>query len=70
MELVPGFRQSDNRFKYPDTNDGGKWRYTDPLAEKEESKNTANDTDNNFIYITNMLRAWKNKQGVLNLVDF
>ena len=63
VELVPGFKQSDDRFKYPDTNDGGSWKYTDPLPEKEESKNTADDTDNNFIYIANMLRAWKNKQG-------
>lgn len=63
VELVPGFKQSDDRFKYPDTNDGGSWKYTDPLSEKEESKNTADDTDNNFIYIANMLRAWKNKQG-------
>ena len=63
VELVPGFKQSDYRFKYPDTNDGGKWKYTDPLPEIEESKSTADDTDGNFRYIANMLRAWKNKQG-------
>ncbi|HAT4331397.1 nucleotide-binding domain-containing protein [Clostridium perfringens] len=63
VELVPGFKQSDDRFKYPDTNNGGSWKYTDPLSEISESNKTANDTDNNFIYIANMLRAWKNKQG-------
>ena len=63
VELVPGFKQSDDRFKYPDTNNGGSWKYTDPLPEISESKNTAEDTDNNFKYIANMLRAWKNKQG-------
>lgn len=63
VELVPGFKQSDNRFKYPDTNNGGSWKYTDPLSEIDESKKTAEDTDNNFKYIANMLRAWKNKQG-------
>lgn len=63
VELVPGFKQSDDRFKYPDTNNGGSWKYTDPLAEISESKKTAEDTDNNFKYIANMLRAWKNKQG-------
>lgn len=63
VELVPGFKQSDDRFKYPDTNDGGKWKYTDPLPEIEESKTTADDTDGNFRYIANMLRSWKNKQG-------
>ena len=63
VELVPGFKQSDDRFKYPDTNNGGSWKYTDPLPEVSESKKTAEDTDNNFKYIANMLRAWKNKQG-------
>ncbi len=63
VELVPGFKQSDDRFKYPDTNNGGSWKYTDPLSEISESNKTANDTENNFIYIANMLRAWKNKQG-------
>lgn len=63
VELVPGFKQSDDRFKYPDTNNGGSWKYTDPLSEIEESKKTSEDTDNNFKYIANMLRAWKNKQG-------
>ena len=28
VELVPGFKQPDNRFKYPDTHDGGSWKYT------------------------------------------
>lgn len=63
VELVPGFKQSDDRFKYPDTNNGGSWKYTDPLSEIEESKKTSEDTDNNFKYIANMLRAWKNNQG-------
>ena len=63
VELVPGFKQSDDRFKYPDTNNGGSWKYTDPLPEIYESKKTAEDTDNNYKYIANMLRAWKNKQG-------
>ena len=26
VELVPGFKQSDDRFKYPDTHDGGSWK--------------------------------------------
>lgn len=63
VELVPGFKQTDNSFKYPDTHDGGKWRTTKPLEEIAESKSTSEDTDGNFKYIANMLRAWKNKQG-------
>lgn len=63
VELVPGFKQSDDSFKYPDTNNGGSWKITKPLSEIEESKTTADDTEGNFRYIANMLRAWKNKQG-------
>lgn len=63
VELVPGFKQSDDSFKYPDTNNGGKWKITKPLAEIDEGIKTAQDTDNNFKYISNMIRAWKNEQG-------
>ena len=63
VELVPSFKQSDDTFKYPDTNNGGSWKFTDPLPEITESKKMADDTENNFKYIANMLRAWKNKQG-------
>lgn len=63
VELVPGFKQSDDSFKYPDTNNGGSWKITKPLAEIYESKTTSDNTNGNFRYIANMLRAWKNKQG-------
>lgn len=60
VELVPGFKQSDESFKYPDTNDGGTWKKTNPIPEIEESQSMAESTDSNFIYMCNMLRAWKN----------
>jgi hypothetical protein len=63
VELVPGFKQSDEKFKYPDTNDGGSWKKTDPLPEQTESINFNNDTNGNFFNACHMLRAWKNKKG-------
>lgn len=63
VELVPGFKQSDDSFKYPDTHDGGTWKTTNPLPEIEESQKMEDDTNSNFIYICNMLRAWKNHIG-------
>ena len=63
VELVPGFKQSDNSFKYPDTNAGGTWKITNPLPEIEESKNAAAESNNVFIHICNMLREWKNNIG-------
>lgn len=37
IELVPGFKQSDDSYKYPDTHDGGSWKITKPLLEIKES---------------------------------
>lgn len=63
VELVPGFKQSDGSFKYPDTNDGGSWKITNPMLEIEQCKKMKRDTDQNFNNICNMLRAWKNNNG-------
>lgn len=63
VELVPAFKQTDNRFKYPNSNNGGSWKYTDPLPEIEECKNLNELTTGNFYNICHMLRAWKNKKG-------
>ncbi|AQS60262.1 nucleotide-binding domain-containing protein [Desulforamulus ferrireducens] len=63
VELVPGFKQSDGKFKYPDTHDGGSWKKTDPIPEKEESKNFDIETGGNFLNFCHTIRAWKNKKG-------
>ena len=63
VELVPGFKQSDDRFKYPDTHDGGSWKYTDPLPEQEECQNCENKSNNNYFNFCHIIRSWKNTQG-------
>lgn len=63
IELVPGFRQNDNSFKYPDANDGGSWKITNPLPEQRECKKKAKETQNNYIHMCNILRIWKNNIG-------
>lgn len=63
VELVPGFKQSDDSFKYPDTHNGGSWKITNPIPEIDECKRLDNDTDKNFTNICHMIRAWKNKKG-------
>ena len=63
IELVPGFKQSDNSFKYPDSNNGGSWKITNPLPEINKSKTIAYESNNVFIHICNMLRGWKNNIG-------
>ncbi len=63
VELVPGFKQNDESFKYPDTNDGGSWKYTYPLSEQEECENCETNSENKFYDFCHIVRAWKNKVG-------
>lgn len=64
VEVVPGFKQNDNRFKYPDTHDGGSWKYTDPIKEQDECIN-CNDLSNGVYFdFCHMIRCWKNNIGL------
>ncbi|MCM2999968.1 nucleotidyltransferase domain-containing protein [Paenibacillus cellulositrophicus] len=62
-EICPAFERSDGAFDYPDSNNGGSWKKTDPLPEVNESIKTSNDSNHNYRYICNMVRAWKNNSG-------
>lgn len=63
VELVPGFKQNDESFKYPDTHDEGSWKITNPIPEIDECKKVNTDTNGNFTNICHMIRSWKNKKG-------
>lgn len=63
VELVPAFLQSDNRFKYPDTHDGGKWKYTDPLSEQEECSSCDSKSGGIYNDFCHIMRSWKNTVG-------
>lgn len=63
VELVPGFKQSDNSFKYPDTHDGGSWKITNPLPEQKESNATDNYSNGNYRHLCRLIRKWKNTVG-------
>lgn len=63
VEVVPGFKQSDKRFKYPDTHDGGSWKYTNPLIEQEECQNCNDKSNGIYFDMCHAIRSWKNTQG-------
>lgn len=63
VELVPGFKQADGRFKYPDTNNGGSWKYTDPLPEQDTCQESDNNSNGIYFDFCHILRKWKNEQG-------
>ena len=63
VELVPGFKQSDDRFKYPDTHDSGKWKYTDPLSEQSACADCESESEEKYYDFCHILRSWKNHIG-------
>lgn len=63
VEVCPAFEESDGSYTYPDSNNGGKWKRTDPLVEIGESEYMIEHTNNNFKYVCQMIRAWKNHMG-------
>lgn len=63
IELVPGFKQEDDSYQYPDTHDGGSWKITKPVSEIDESKNKIENTDT-YKDLCQMIREWKANNGV------
>jgi hypothetical protein len=64
IEICPCFRNADDSFTYPDSNNGGKWKKTDPIPEQEESEKMKEISNNVFIHLCQMVRAWKNNKSV------
>lgn len=51
FEIVPAFKDEDNRYKYPDSNNGGRWRSTNPKAE-QDAMTHKNKSSNGLLYDT------------------
>lgn len=64
VELVPGFAQDNDSFKYPDTHNGGSWKITDPLREQIACLDADVQSDCKYFDFCHILREWKNKQGI------
>lgn len=63
IDLVPAFEQNDGSFKYPDSNDGGSWKKTDPIPEQDACFSLFEKTNGDGKRLCNALRVWKNSQG-------
>ena len=63
IDLVPAFERSDGAFTFPDTNDGGHWRKTDPIPEQEACEEAQAITQGAFLRLCNALRVWKDNTG-------
>ena len=65
FEIVPTFINTNDSYTYPDSNDGGCWRVTNPKPEIEAIRTRNNDCNNNLVPLCRMMRAWKAKKSVL-----
>ncbi len=64
FEVCPVFIQADGRYKFPDSYNGGKWKFTNPRPEIDEINDFDKTTNQNLKNLSKMTRAWKNKCGV------
>lgn len=64
FEIVPAFFYDTGRYSYPDTNNGGSWKITDPKAEIKAICDSNNAWNGNLKDLCRMARAWKEKWNV------
>lgn len=64
FEIVPAFINNDGSYTYPDTNNGGAWKVTDPKKEIDAMNSRNNETNKNLKRLCRMARAWKQKCNV------
>lgn len=59
FEILPSFLNIDNTYTHPDSNNGGRWRITDPKSEIDAINKLNNETNKNLKRLCRMARAWK-----------
>jgi hypothetical protein len=64
FEVVPAFVNKDQSYTYPDANDGGRWRTTDPRPEMEAIRTRNAACNGNLVYLCRMMRSWKREWAV------
>lgn len=59
FEIVPCFVNDDDSYTYPDTNNGGSWKTTNPKAEIKAIGDGNDEWNGNLKRLCRMARAWK-----------
>ena len=65
FEIVPSFLKDNGSYTYPDTNNGGSWKITDPKSEIDAMNERNAESNKNLKRLCRMARAWKEKCNVL-----
>jgi hypothetical protein len=63
-EIVPCFLNTDGSYTFPDSNNGGSWKTTNPKPEIAEITSANNNWNNNLKRLCRMARAWKDEWSV------
>ncbi len=64
FEVVPVFLNDAGSYTFPDANNGGRWRTTNPRPEVAAIKNRNAVCNNNLVPLCRMMRSWKDKWSV------
>lgn len=64
FEVLPGFSHSDGTITYPDSNNGGSWKLTNPIPEIAAINAANNQYQKKVKHLARMARAWKQKHSV------
>ena len=64
FELVPCLLNKDGSFTYPDANDGGMWKTTNPKPEIEAIRTINQQCNSNLKRLCRMARSWKDAWDV------
>jgi hypothetical protein len=64
FEVVPAFENKDDSFTFPNANDGGSWKTTDPKREIAAIRARNDACNGNLIPLCRMMRSWKRKWDV------
>jgi hypothetical protein len=64
FEVVPAFINTANTYTYPDANDGGRWRTTNPKPEIDAIRTRNTACNGNLVPLCRMMRSWKQKWDV------
>lgn len=64
FEVVPGFLCEDKTYAFPDSNDGGRWRYTNPKPEIKAIGDLNKVTNGNLVNLARMVRKWRDANGI------
>lgn len=59
FEILPSFINKNSSYTYPDSNNGGSWKVTDPKKEIAEINDLNKKTNKNLKKLCRMVRAWK-----------